>query len=318
MGRMNRVDVGGTALEVLHLPAPTGAPARAPIVFLHEGLGSVAMWRDWPAQVCAATGRAGWVYSRQGYGASDPVPDVRGEPVEVAGQRQGRLQPDYMHHEAFDVLPRLLSKLGFQQPPDLLGHSDGASIALLHAAHFAKSSRGWLWPDGRALSVCLAVPTGTRDLVAAGAVVRRQLVAQGVGVDWTRARSVGSVIGALRSGTCSSGIVTRTGDGFVTHAAADWLVPRRPVPTYLTWTGVNDPIVSAAAITATGMLNPVTAVTTWTDMDVRLWNLMVGLPLYSPSVYVGWSPQIAGVLQSDTVGGIVDQIPSLLPTTSKP
>ena len=134
MGRMNRVDVGGTALEVLHLPAPAGALARAPIVFLHEGLGSVAMWRDWPAQICAVTGRAGWVYSRQGYGASNPVPDVRGEPVEVAGQRHGRLQADYMHREAFEVLPRLLSQLGIQHPPVLLGHSDGASIALLHAS----------------------------------------------------------------------------------------------------------------------------------------------------------------------------------------
>ena len=137
MLRMNRIDVGGVGLELLHVPAQAGAPVRAPIVFLHEGLGSVAMWRDWPAQVCAATGRAGWVYSRRGYGASDAIPDVRGEPVEVAGRCQGRLQPDYMHREAFDVLPPLLGQLGIQQPPVLLGHSDGATIALLHASRHA-------------------------------------------------------------------------------------------------------------------------------------------------------------------------------------
>ncbi|MEO6624506.1 MAG: alpha/beta hydrolase [Burkholderiaceae bacterium] len=131
---MNRVEVQGCGIEVLHLKAPEGAIARAPIVFLHEGLGSVAMWRGWPAQVCAATGRAGWVYSRRGYGASDPVPDVRGVPVHAAGQRKGRLQPDYMHREAFNVLPQLLARLGAEQEPVLLGHSDGASIALLHAS----------------------------------------------------------------------------------------------------------------------------------------------------------------------------------------
>ena len=117
--------VNGVSLEIQRLPAPAPAGARlATIVFLHEGLGSVAMWRDWPARVCAATGRAGIVYSRRGYGESDAVPDVRGA---------GRLAPDYMHREAFDVLPRLLSELGIDKPV-LLGHSDGGSIALLHAS----------------------------------------------------------------------------------------------------------------------------------------------------------------------------------------
>jgi pimeloyl-ACP methyl ester carboxylesterase len=117
--------VDGVRLEVQRIAAPAGG-RRAPIVFLHEGLGSVAMWRDWPAQVCAATGRAGIVYSRRGYGGSDPVEDVRGT---------GRLRPDYMHREAFDVLPALLEALGVRAPV-LLGHSDGGSIALLHASRF--------------------------------------------------------------------------------------------------------------------------------------------------------------------------------------
>nr|HPK32928.1 alpha/beta hydrolase [Ottowia sp.] len=75
---MQQVDIDGVFLELTQLPAPAGAtPGLAPLVFLHEGLGSVAMWRDWPASLCAATGRAGIVYSRQGYGKSSPVPDVR-------------------------------------------------------------------------------------------------------------------------------------------------------------------------------------------------------------------------------------------------
>lgn len=122
---MDMVQVNGVALEVQRLPGPGGGQL-APVVFLHEGLGSVAMWRDWPGQVCEAAGRAGFVYSRRGYGGSQSVPDVRGA---------GRLMPDYMHREALDVLPELLARLGVDSPV-LLGHSDGATIALIHAAHF--------------------------------------------------------------------------------------------------------------------------------------------------------------------------------------
>jgi pimeloyl-ACP methyl ester carboxylesterase len=124
---MARIGINGVGLEVLRLD---GSSARAPIVFLHEGLGSVAMWREWPAQVCVATGRAGIVYSRRGYGASDPVPDVRGA---------GKLGPDYMHREAWEVLPALLNALGIGRPV-LLGHSDGGSIALLYASRHPVSA----------------------------------------------------------------------------------------------------------------------------------------------------------------------------------
>jgi pimeloyl-ACP methyl ester carboxylesterase len=120
---MNLIEVKGVRLEVLRIEGPAG---RAPIVFLHEGLGSVAMWRDWPASVCKAAGRAGLVYSRRGYGQSEAVPDVRGA---------GRLQPGYMHGEALEVLPALLEKLGVASPV-LLGHSDGGTIALLHASRY--------------------------------------------------------------------------------------------------------------------------------------------------------------------------------------
>ena len=106
----------------------------APIIFLHEGLGSVAMWRSklgyWPELVCQATGRSGVVYSRRGYGQSSWIDDVRGA---------NRLQPDYMQREAWEVLPELLSTLQIENPV-LLGHSDGATIALLFASRFATSA----------------------------------------------------------------------------------------------------------------------------------------------------------------------------------
>ena len=124
---MKFVDIHGTRLELQQIAGPAD---KAPLVFLHEGLGSVSLWtqrgRSWPHRVCEATGRAGIVYSRRGYGQSDAVPDVRGN---------GRLAPDYMHREAGEVLPALLDALGIARPV-LLGHSDGASIALLHAARY--------------------------------------------------------------------------------------------------------------------------------------------------------------------------------------
>jgi pimeloyl-ACP methyl ester carboxylesterase len=90
----------------------------AEIVMLHEGLGSVSMWRDFPRQVAAATGRDVLVYSRHGYGRSAP--------------HRGALSVRFMHDEALVVLPQLLDALGVRRPI-LLGHSDGASIALVHA-----------------------------------------------------------------------------------------------------------------------------------------------------------------------------------------
>jgi pimeloyl-ACP methyl ester carboxylesterase len=127
---MNRVLIEGVHLDVMHVPALEVGQTRAPLVFLHEGLGSIAMWRDWPEMVCRATGRDAWVYSRRGYGESDAVPDVRGASNGRAG---GRLQPDYLHYEALTVLPALLERLGLSAPV-LVGHSDGASIALIHAS----------------------------------------------------------------------------------------------------------------------------------------------------------------------------------------
>ena len=127
-----QIKIRGIGLETLSIAPPAGADGPT-LVFLHEGLGSVRMWRDWPARLCAQLGCAGLVYSRQGYGQSEPVPDVRGHSGQKEGRRHGRLLPDYMHCEAFEVLPALLRALGIERPV-LLGHSDGGTIALLHAS----------------------------------------------------------------------------------------------------------------------------------------------------------------------------------------
>lgn len=89
------------------------------LVFLHEGLGSVSAWRDFPARVAEATGLPALVYSRRGYGRS----------ARLSGPRHAR----FMHDEAFEVLPRLLRAENIAAPL-LVGHSDGATIALLYAA----------------------------------------------------------------------------------------------------------------------------------------------------------------------------------------
>jgi pimeloyl-ACP methyl ester carboxylesterase len=127
-----KIQLSDTQLEVLQIAGPAQGQGKT-LVFLHEGLGSVAMWRDWPARLCHQLGCAGLVYSRRGYGQSDPVPGVRGPSIQKQGQRQGRLLPDYMHHEALVVLPSLLKLLDIERPV-LLGHSDGGTIALIHAS----------------------------------------------------------------------------------------------------------------------------------------------------------------------------------------
>lgn len=116
------LSVSGTDLEVHRIdPVDPGALNNPPIVFLHEGLGSVSLWRDFPARVAAATDCPVIVYSRKGYGKSGVVRESR--------------NVRYMHEEAIEVLPGFLQKLGIETPI-LLGHSDGASIALIYAGTY--------------------------------------------------------------------------------------------------------------------------------------------------------------------------------------
>ena len=110
------------------------ADTRAPlIIFLHEGLGSVAMWRNFPAMLCDAVGARGLVYSRPGYGKSTPRPHAEKWGV------------DFMHVQARDVLPAFLAAIGIDATNDrpwLFGHSDGGSIALIYAALFPQNVAG--------------------------------------------------------------------------------------------------------------------------------------------------------------------------------
>jgi pimeloyl-ACP methyl ester carboxylesterase len=130
---MSLIKIQGSKLEIQAIPA--GPDSTAPtLVFLHEGLGSVSLWGSkhgpWPQHLCQALGAPGLVYSRLGYGQSDPIVDVRGA---------GRHGPDYMHIQAWQVLPELLHQLGIQHPI-LVGHSDGGTIALLYAARYPVSA----------------------------------------------------------------------------------------------------------------------------------------------------------------------------------
>jgi pimeloyl-ACP methyl ester carboxylesterase len=145
-----RISVQGVQLEVQHFE---GSSALAPIVFLHEGLGSVAMWRDFPQRVCEATGRAGWVVSRRGYGQSAPA--LLPLPV------------DYMHIEARDVLPALLAACNIQKPV-LLGHSDGASIALLYASQYETTACIAMAPHLFVENVSLQSIAAARDAYETG------------------------------------------------------------------------------------------------------------------------------------------------------
>lgn len=126
----NLISVSGIQLEVKHIgrPGHSAADPRKPVcVFLHEGLGSVALWKDFPEQVCHALACEGLIYSRKGYGQSEGITNVRSS---------GRLKADYMHREALEVLPQLLKILNISTPL-LLGHSDGGTIALIHASQFS-------------------------------------------------------------------------------------------------------------------------------------------------------------------------------------
>ena len=114
---MSWIDLPSGRIEVDDIPAPVGEAAD-PLVLLHEGLGSVRLWKDFPARLGRATGRRVVSYSRYGYGTSATVALPR--PV------------GYMHEEADRVLPLVLDRMGIDRPV-LVGHSDGASIALLYA-----------------------------------------------------------------------------------------------------------------------------------------------------------------------------------------
>lgn len=135
--------------------AASGAPIA---VFLHEGLGSIAMWRDWPQALCERLGMRGLVYSRPGYGLSTPRPPEVEWPV------------DYLAVQAREILPELLDSLDIDMSTRkhmwVIGHSDGGSIALLYAARH---------PDSLAGAVVIAPHVFVEDISVQGIAQTVQL-----------------------------------------------------------------------------------------------------------------------------------------------
>jgi pimeloyl-ACP methyl ester carboxylesterase len=152
------VEVGGRPIEVLDLPGTPSRPPRVPLVLLHEGLGSVGLWREFPAQLHAATGRRLIAFSRYGHGRSAPPPRPR--------------TPAFFHEEALEVLPELLSALDVERPV-LVGHSDGASIGLIHAAQHPVTALALMAPHVFVEDICVTAIRGTRETFLAGKLRER-------------------------------------------------------------------------------------------------------------------------------------------------
>src|ERR1700757_4126562 len=127
-GQSTRGPMPGGHIEVAEI---AGDSASRPLVLLHEGLGSIGLWREFPEALAAATARRVMTYSRFGHGQSDPASAPR--------------TASFFHEEALEVLPLLLDRLGAPEPI-LVGHSDGGSIALIHAAHHTVSGLVLLAP----------------------------------------------------------------------------------------------------------------------------------------------------------------------------
>lgn len=122
---MKYIVIDGRHLEYRDIPASVAA--RPELLLLHEGLGCVAMWRDFPEKLAAATGCRVVAWSRAGYGGSQAYSEAR--------------TPRYMHREGEEALPALLAAFGIERPV-LIGHSDGGSIALIFAGAFPDVPRG--------------------------------------------------------------------------------------------------------------------------------------------------------------------------------
>ena len=131
----NFVDVAfdGAIRQIEYIWVGSSSPAVPVLVFLHEGLGAVSLWKDIPEKLCKKIGARGLVFSRPGYGRSSP-----GIPGEFWGT-------DFMHKQAYEFLPAFLQQLQIdtrKSPLWFFGHSDGASISLLYAARFPECVRG--------------------------------------------------------------------------------------------------------------------------------------------------------------------------------
>jgi pimeloyl-ACP methyl ester carboxylesterase len=143
--RRGRLALCEGEIELLDIP---GEADKRPLVLLHEGLGSVGLWRGFPDLLATTTDRRTIAFSRYGHGQSDPPPRPR--------------TPTFMHEEALDVLPDLLKALQIEEPI-LVGHSDGASIALIYAAHHAVTAAVAIAPHVFVEEMCLAEIRQTKE-----------------------------------------------------------------------------------------------------------------------------------------------------------
>jgi pimeloyl-ACP methyl ester carboxylesterase len=165
-------DLGDRRLRYRRIePQKSDGLDRTTLVFLHEGLGCIEMWRDFPQRLCDATGCRGMVYDRTGYGRSSPWP---ADP----GLR-------YMEIEADDVLPRLLAALAIEDCV-LVGHSDGGTIALNYAAGDPEPLRAVVTLAAHAVNepVCVEAITRAREAFA-GTDLRQKLARYHDDVDRT-------------------------------------------------------------------------------------------------------------------------------------
>ena len=165
------IDLGDRSLRLRRL-APTRSDGleRTTLIFLHEGLGCIEMWRDFPQRLCDATACSGIVYDRTGYGRSSPWPAEPG----LA----------YMEIEADVVLPRLLAAAGVEDCV-LVGHSDGGTIALNYAAADPAPLRAVVTIAAHAINepVCIAAIHRAREAFASGDLRQRLLKYHGDNVD---------------------------------------------------------------------------------------------------------------------------------------
>jgi pimeloyl-ACP methyl ester carboxylesterase len=165
------IDLGDRRLRVRRLtPGNDDGFERTTLVFLHEGLGCIEMWRDFPQRLCDATRCAGIVYDRTGYGRSSPWPSDPGI--------------RYMELEADVVLPRLLKALGVSDCV-LVGHSDGGTIALNYAASDPEPLRAVVTLAAHAINepVCIDSIRRARETFTTGDLRQRLARYHGDNVD---------------------------------------------------------------------------------------------------------------------------------------
>ena len=165
------IDLGDRRLRVRHLsPAQDDGLERTTLVFLHEGLGCIEMWRDFPQKLCDATRCRGIVYDRTSYGQSSPWPSDPGV--------------RYMEIEADEILPRLLAALTIDDCV-LVGHSDGGTIALNYAARDPEPLRAVVTLAAHAINepVCVTAIQKAREAFASGDLRQRLAKYHGDNVD---------------------------------------------------------------------------------------------------------------------------------------